>query len=76
MGQKINPHGFRLGISTDWKSRWYCLLYTSDAADDSLRVDLGGRHPVNPNGKPEGRTRRRRPSDKLIVRRRRVGKKR
>ncbi|HEU0041039.1 MAG TPA: 30S ribosomal protein S3 [Jiangellaceae bacterium] len=23
MGQKINPHGFRLGISTDHKSRWY-----------------------------------------------------
>ena len=23
MGQKVNPHGFRLGISTDWKSRWY-----------------------------------------------------
>jgi small subunit ribosomal protein S3 len=23
MGQKINPHGFRLGITTDWKSRWY-----------------------------------------------------
>ena len=22
---------------------WPCLLYTSDAADDSLRVDLGGR---------------------------------
>ena len=22
---------------------WICLLYTSDAADDSLRVDLGGR---------------------------------
>ena len=22
MGQKINPHGFRLGITTDWKSRW------------------------------------------------------
>ena len=22
---------------------WACLLYTSDAADDSLRVDLGGR---------------------------------
>ena len=22
---------------------WSCLLYTSDAADDSLRVDLGGR---------------------------------
>ncbi|TDC91118.1 50S ribosomal protein L2 [Saccharopolyspora aridisoli] len=36
----------------------------------------GGRHPVNPNGKPEGRTRLRKPSDKLIVRRRRTGKKR
>ena len=23
MGQKVNPHGFRLGITTDWKSRWY-----------------------------------------------------
>src|SRR5215470_7785440 len=36
----------------------------------------GGRHPVSPNGKPEGRTRRKgQPSDKLIVRRRRTGKK-
>jgi large subunit ribosomal protein L2 len=32
----------------------------------------GGRHPVSPWGRPEGRTRRRRlPSDRLIVRRRR-----
>ncbi|MDQ3503172.1 MAG: 30S ribosomal protein S3, partial [Actinomycetota bacterium] len=23
MGQKVNPHGFRLGITTDWVSRWY-----------------------------------------------------
>ena len=37
----------------------------------------GGRHPVNQNGKPEGRTRRpNKESDKLIVRRRRTGKKR
>ncbi|MET0871837.1 MAG: 50S ribosomal protein L2, partial [Paeniglutamicibacter terrestris] len=35
----------------------------------------GGRHPVNPNGKREGRTRRpNKDSDKLIVRRRRTGK--
>jgi large subunit ribosomal protein L2 len=32
----------------------------------------GGRHPVSPWGKPEGRTRRRKPSDQLIVRRRRT----
>src|SRR4030095_16715214 len=29
----------------------------------------GGRHPTSPWGKPEGRTRRRKPSDQLIVRR-------
>ncbi|GAB3184667.1 50S ribosomal protein L2 [Nesterenkonia halophila] len=35
----------------------------------------GGRHPVNPNGMPEGRTRRpKKESDKLIVRRRRTKK--
>ena len=34
----------------------------------------GGRHPVSPWGKPEGRTRRKKPSDQMIVRRR--GKKR
>ncbi len=23
MGQKVHPHGYRLGISTDWNSKWY-----------------------------------------------------
>ena len=37
----------------------------------------GGRHPVNPKGKPEGRTRKaKQPSDKLIVRRRYANRKR
>jgi large subunit ribosomal protein L2 len=34
----------------------------------------GGRHPVNPAGTPEGRTRTRKASDRMIVRRRRTGK--
>ena len=35
MGQKINPHGFRLGISTDHKSRWYAdKLYKSYVGED------------------------------------------
>jgi len=34
----------------------------------------GGRHPTSPWGKPEGRTRRRKPSDQLIIRRRRKGR--
>jgi large subunit ribosomal protein L2 len=37
----------------------------------------GGRHPVSPWGKPEGRTRdKNKPSSRLIVRRRKTGKKR
>ena len=23
MGQKVNPHGFRVGVIKDWESRWY-----------------------------------------------------
>ena len=34
----------------------------------------GGRHPVSPWGKPEGRTRKRKASDALIIRRRKSGK--
>ena len=35
MGQKINPYGFRLGISTDHKSRWYAdKLYASYIGED------------------------------------------
>ena len=36
----------------------------------------GGRHPVSPWGKPEGRTRKRKASDAQIIRRRKTGKKR
>src|SRR3954469_24020875 len=35
MGQKINPNGFRLGISVDHKSRWYAdKLYKSYVGED------------------------------------------
>jgi large subunit ribosomal protein L2 len=34
----------------------------------------GGRHPVSPWGKPEGRTRKRKASDSQIIRRRKSGK--
>jgi small subunit ribosomal protein S3 len=35
VGQKVNPHGFRLGITTDFKSRWYAdKLYKDDGAED------------------------------------------
>ncbi len=35
MGQKVNPHGFRLGITTEWKSRWFAdKLYKDYIAED------------------------------------------
>jgi ribosomal protein S3, bacterial type len=35
MGQKVHPTGFRLGISSDWKSRWYAdKLYKDYIAED------------------------------------------
>jgi small subunit ribosomal protein S3 len=35
MGQKVHPHGFRLGISSEWKSRWYAdKLYKDYIAED------------------------------------------
>ena len=36
MGQKVHPIGFRLGISTDWTSRWYAERknYTSTLHSD------------------------------------------
>jgi small subunit ribosomal protein S3 len=35
MGQKVNPYGFRLGVTTDWKSRWYSDRdYTANVVED------------------------------------------
>jgi small subunit ribosomal protein S3 len=38
VGQKINPHGFRLGISTDWKSRWYADKQYRDYVKEDVAI--------------------------------------
>ncbi len=38
MGQKVNPHGFRLGISTDFKSRWYADKLYSDYVKEDVAI--------------------------------------
>ena len=41
MGQKVNPYGFRLGITTDWKSRWFAdKEYTNYLIEDWKIRDL------------------------------------
>jgi small subunit ribosomal protein S3 len=35
MGQKVNPHGFRLGVTAGWRSRWYAgKLYKEYVGED------------------------------------------
>jgi len=38
VGQKINPHGFRLGITTDWKSRWYADKQYADYVKEDVAI--------------------------------------
>ncbi|GAA2796006.1 30S ribosomal protein S3 [Kribbella solani] len=38
MGQKVNPHGFRLGISTDHKSRWYADKLYKDYVGEDVKI--------------------------------------
>ncbi len=35
MGQKVNPHGLRVGVIKDWDSRWYA---EADFADTLLKT--------------------------------------
>ena len=34
MGQKVNPHGIRVGVIKDWDSKWYA---EADFAESFLR---------------------------------------
>ena len=38
MGQKINPYGFRLGVTTDWKSRWFSTREYKDYLTEDWKI--------------------------------------
>src|ERR671923_56659 len=38
MGQKVHPYGFRLGVHTDWKSRWFTQKQYRDYLEADLRI--------------------------------------
>jgi len=38
VGQKVNPHGFRLGITTEWKSRWYADKLYKDYVKEDVAI--------------------------------------
>ena len=41
MGQKVNPHGLRVGIIKDWNSRWY-----ADTKDGAFANNLVEDHKI------------------------------
>ena len=38
MGQKVNPHGLRVGIIKDWDSRWYAEKEFSDYLVEDVKI--------------------------------------
>ncbi|MGI9033637.1 MAG: 30S ribosomal protein S3 [Acidimicrobiales bacterium] len=38
MGQKVNPYGFRLGVTTDWKSRWFSTREYTDYLIEDWKI--------------------------------------
>ncbi|MDA0565809.1 30S ribosomal protein S3 [Streptomonospora sp. S1-112] len=38
MGQKVNPHGFRLGVTTDYKTRWYADKLYKDYVKEDVAI--------------------------------------
>jgi small subunit ribosomal protein S3 len=38
MGQKVHPYGFRLGVTTDWKSRWHADKGYADLVNEDSEI--------------------------------------
>ena len=38
MGQKVNPHGLRVGVIKDWDSRWYADADFADCLVEDYNI--------------------------------------
>ncbi|MBQ0145684.1 MAG: KH domain-containing protein, partial [Lachnospiraceae bacterium] len=38
MGQKVNPHGLRVGVIKDWDSRWYADADFADCLVEDYKI--------------------------------------
>ena len=48
MGQKINPHGFRLGVTTDHKTRWYAeKQYAELVGEENIFIGYDDKHDIS-----------------------------
>ena len=63
MGQKVNPTGFRIGVTEDWRSRWYAdKNYATNLAND-LEIREVPEQAALPCRRLQGRDRARRRQD-------------
>ncbi len=38
MGQKVNPHGLRVGVIKDWDSKWYAEADFADLLVEDYKI--------------------------------------
>ena len=38
MGQKVNPHGLRVGVIKDWDSKWYAEGDFADCLEEIVNI--------------------------------------
>ena len=38
MGQKVNPHGLRVGVIKDWDSKWYAEADFADCLVEDYQI--------------------------------------
>lgn len=38
MGQKVNPYSFRIGVATDWKSKWFTQREYADFINEDWKI--------------------------------------
>ena len=52
MGQKVNPHGLRVGVIKDWDSKWYAEADFADnlVEDHKIRTYLKKNKRMGPTG--------------------------
>ena len=48
MGQKVNPHGLRVGVIKDWDSRWYAREdKVGDLVVEDYNIPFSAAHPFS-----------------------------
>ena len=70
MGQKVSPTGFRLGITEEWRSRWYADKdYAQNLANDlAIRKTSSWPVPPSPRSRSSAQATRSRSSSPRLAR--------